>query len=200
MLDDVGTSEPSCPPGSNETDLLSGRGVAGDGGGVANVLLVSSSVGMLDRVHGNTTDLRPAVALGLVLVVRATGLEHGLLGTSSSSHLTDGCTASGWQDLLAARGQLDTSDAGIGVVGDDDGVVSGGSGNCATVSSLLLKVADDGSLRHGANGLDVADMEGGVLATVDELTAIDALCANEVLLVRPVPIGVPEVHLRWRIV
>ena len=39
------------------------------------MLLVSSSVGMLDRVHCHTTDLGPAVTLGLVLVVRASGLE-----------------------------------------------------------------------------------------------------------------------------
>lgn len=140
---------------------------------MANMLLVSSSVGMLHWVHGHTSDLGPAVTLGLVLVVGASGLEHGLLGTSAASDLSDGGTAGGGQDLLATRGELDTGDACVWVVGNDDGVVPRGASDGASVSSLLLQVANDGSLRHGADGLHVADMESGVFAAVDELDARD---------------------------
>ena len=45
------------------------------------------------------TYLGPAVALGLVLVVRAAGLEHGLLGTASAGDLANSSTAGAGQDL-----------------------------------------------------------------------------------------------------
>ena len=52
---------------------------------MSNVLVVTSSVGMLDGVHGNTPHARPAVSLGLVLMVSTSSLEHGLVGTSTAS-------------------------------------------------------------------------------------------------------------------
>jgi hypothetical protein len=39
---------------------LTGDGGAGDGGGFSDVLVVSSSVGMVDGVHGHTTSTGPA--------------------------------------------------------------------------------------------------------------------------------------------
>lgn len=52
------------------------------------MLVVTSSVGMLDGVHGYSSDTRPAVALGLVLVVGAAGLQQRLVGTSSAGDET----------------------------------------------------------------------------------------------------------------
>merc|ERR1719203_2272696 len=53
------------------------------------MLMVTTTVGMLDGVHRNTTNLRPAVSLSLVLVVGTTSLQHRLVDPSSSSHNTD---------------------------------------------------------------------------------------------------------------
>lgn len=39
-------------------------------------------------VHGHTTDTRPAVPLGLVLVVSTTGLQDGLVNTTTTSNNT----------------------------------------------------------------------------------------------------------------
>ena len=98
--------ETSSPPGSDETDLLAGGSITADSGGVTNVLVVTSSVGMLHRVHGHTTDLRPAVPLHAVLVVRVTSLQHGLLSPASTSNLTDHGTAAAGDNLLGTRGEL----------------------------------------------------------------------------------------------
>jgi hypothetical protein len=43
---------------SDETDLLAGNGVAAHGRRVANVLVVATTVRVLDRVHRHTTRLR----------------------------------------------------------------------------------------------------------------------------------------------
>lgn len=49
--------------------------------------------------------------------------------------------------LLGAGGQLDTGDAGIGVVGHDDGVVTGGAGQGAAVAGLLQGQTGGGRVR-----------------------------------------------------
>ena len=48
------------------------------------MLVVTSTVWVINWVHGNTSDNWPAVALGLVLVVGVSGLEKGLVSPSSS--------------------------------------------------------------------------------------------------------------------
>jgi|SRR5690242_1968613 len=66
----LGTAEQTCPPGGNETSLLTGNGVARDGRGLSDMLVVTTTVGMVDGVHGNTTSPGPAVALGSELIER----------------------------------------------------------------------------------------------------------------------------------
>ena len=51
--------------GGDETDLLTGRGASLDGRSLTDVLMVTTTVGMLDGVHGNTSNLGPAVPLNL---------------------------------------------------------------------------------------------------------------------------------------
>lgn len=50
---------------------------------------------MFTYVHSHTTDTWPAVPLGLVLVVGTTGLQDGLVNTSTSSNNTFN-TEGGW--------------------------------------------------------------------------------------------------------
>ena len=54
---DLSSSDSSGSSGSDETDLLSSAGSPPDGGGLANVLMVTTTVGMLHGVHGNSTNL-----------------------------------------------------------------------------------------------------------------------------------------------
>ena len=96
--------ETSSPPGSDETDLLAGGSITADSGGVTNVLVVTSSVGMLHRVHGHTTDLRPAVPLHAVLVVGIASLQHWLLSPATTSNLSNHGTAAARDNLLSTRG------------------------------------------------------------------------------------------------
>ena len=56
-LDHAGTAEATSAAGSDETDLLAGWCPAADSGGVTNVLVVTTTVGVLHGVHGHTTHL-----------------------------------------------------------------------------------------------------------------------------------------------
>jgi len=60
-LDHSGTAEATSAAGGNETTLLSRGGEPVAGGGMANVLVVTTTVGVLHGVHGHTTDLQNTV-------------------------------------------------------------------------------------------------------------------------------------------
>merc|ERR1712244_176322 len=189
----LSSTDPTSSPGSDKTDLATSGCSSHDSGGLTDVLMVTTTVGMRNRVHGHTTHLRPAVTLNLVLVVRATSLQHGLVDTSATGDDANGGPVGRGDDLLGTGWQLDPGLLGVSVVGDDGGVVSGSAGNAAAVSGLLLQVGDDGTLGHLSNGHHVSDGELGLLAAVDELAGVHALGGDEQLLPGLVPVGVAEV-------
>lgn len=78
---------------------------------------------------------------------------------------------------------------------DDDGVITGGPGEDATVTDVVLDVTDDGTFRDGSEGKDVTDDEVSFFATVDELASVDALGGNEELVLLLVTEGVTESDL-----
>merc|ERR1719468_863191 len=193
LVEDLSSPDPTSSPGSNKTDLLTGAGAPPDGGGLTNMLVITSSVGMLDGVHSNTTNLGPAVPLHFVFVVSTTSLQDGLVNTSTTGDQTDHGSVGGGDDLLGAGGQLDPGPVGVGVVGNHGGVVATGPGELPTVSGLLLEVADDCSLGHVANGHHVTDCQLGLLATVHELSGVHTFGGDEELLLDLVSVGVTEV-------
>ena len=158
---------------------------------MTDVLVVTTTVGVVDGVHGNTTSTRPRVALGAHGVVLATGLEEGLVDTATAGGDTDGSTGARRDSLLRARRE---TDAGLAVlrVANDGGVVARGAGEGSTVTDLLLDVEDNGTLGARAEGDNVADRESGLLAGVDERAGRDALGRNEGLLAELVAVRVTE--------
>ena len=152
------------------------------------MLVVSSSVGMVDGVHGNTTSLGPLVALDSELVLGARRLKEGLVGTGTTGNNTDHTTGGRVDDLLGARGKLDAGLAGVMVVTNDGNVVAGSTAERTTVTSLLLNVGNNGTLGHGPEREDVADGQRGLLSGVDELAGVHALIGNETI----PPINIPS--------
>jgi hypothetical protein len=108
-------------------------------------------------------------------VVSTTGLQEGLVNTTTSGNDTDGGTSSGEDNLLGTGGELDAGLAVIGVVANDSGVTTGGTGKSTTITNGLLDVADNGTLWHGAQRKNVTDVQGSLLTAVDELTSVGTL-------------------------
>eukprot|EP00742_Colponemidia_sp_Colp-10_P004205 GILJ01004486.1.p2 GENE.GILJ01004486.1~~GILJ01004486.1.p2 ORF type:complete len:219 (-),score=29.73 GILJ01004486.1:19-675(-) len=154
--------------------------------------MVTSSVGMLDGVTGNTTNLGPAVTLAAEAVVGVTGLEDGLVDTATAADDTDDGTAGGADVLLVAGGHLDAGATGLNVVGDDDAGVAGSAGEGSTVSGLGLNAAHGAGLGDVTDGEDVAHDEGGAGASNDGLTGEKTLRGDEELLHALVLVGVAE--------
>ena len=73
--------------------------------------------------------------------------------------LTDHGPVGRWYNLLRAGRELDPGLLGVRVVGDDRGVVSRTTGHTATVTGLLLNVADLGAFGHCSNGENVPGLE-----------------------------------------
>ncbi len=194
LLLDATTQTTSAASG-NQTDLLTGRATATDGGGVTNVLVVATTVGVINGVHGNTTNLGPLVTLGPVLVAGTAGLSDGLVHTASTGDDADHGTAVRAHGLAGARGKLDTSHVLISDVRNDSDVISRCAGKLATVSGLALQVADNSTFRHGADGKNVADAELSLLTAVNILAGVHTLSSDEQLLVSAVVVSIAELHL-----
>ena len=175
----LGTTEQTRPPGSDETRLLTLCGESGDRRRLTNMLMVTTTVRMVDGVHSNTTSLRPGVALDSELMLSSRSLEQGLVCSATTCNNTDHTTAGVGEDLLGTGRELDTSLALIGVVADDSHVVSGGTAERTTVTGLVLDVGENGTFRDGGEGKDVSDVKGSVLSGIDELAGVHALVGNE---------------------
>jgi len=88
------TTDQTGSSGSDQTDLLAVRSITREGAGMADVLLVTTTVGMVDGVHGDTSDSGEVVLLGLGFPVCAGGLEEGLVGSlAASNHANHGSAA-----------------------------------------------------------------------------------------------------------
>ena len=80
--------------GGNETSLLTARSVSGDGGGVTDVLLVTTTMRVIHGVHGNTSNSGPGTsALGLPSVVGVSGLADGLVSSATAGNEADHSSA-----------------------------------------------------------------------------------------------------------
>lgn len=143
------------------TGLGTSRSVSSNGTGLTHVLLVTTSVGVIHGVHRHTSSLGPLVTLHSVLVESATSLEDGLVGTTTTSDQANHSTALVVDGLLGARRQADSANALVGILGHNDGIVSGGTAHSAAVTDLLLNIADDGTFGDLRHGKDVSDGKSG---------------------------------------
>ena len=157
--------------------------------------MVTTTVGMLDRVHGNTADTRPAVALGLVLVVSTTGLHDWFVDTTTASNDADHGPALRGKNLLRTGGQLNTGDALLMVVANDCGVVARGAGKGPAVASAFLDVADDCAFGKGGQWKDISDSQRSLLSTIHKLARVHAFGGQEGGNVSLVLVRIPELDL-----
>ena len=145
-LDTLLASEATGAARGDETRLGARGLVPAHGRGVADVLVVTTTVGVLHGVHRHTSDLGPrGTALHLELVCSSRQPEHGLVAASAARNLANSRAAARGNGLLRPRGELDAGEAGVGVVRDEDAVLAGRLGEHAAVAQLRLDVADDGA-------------------------------------------------------
>ena len=162
------------------------------------MLMVTTTMRMLNRVHSNTSNSWPVVSLSLSFEPRVGGLQERLIGSLSTSDNTDHASAATKEGLADAGRESDSGLLAVFGVTDDDGGGAGGTGEAATITELGLDVGDNGALWHHINGEDVADGERGFCAAVDELAGVEALHGDPLLLRELVAVRVVEDDLAHR--
>ena len=78
------------------------------------MLVVTTTMRMVNGIHSNTTSTGPVVTLGLVFVESTTGLQQGLVNSASSSNDTDGGSGFTRDGLLGTRWE---TNAGLVLIG-----------------------------------------------------------------------------------
>jgi len=147
------------------------------------MLMVTTTVGMVNRVHSNTASSWPVVPLRLCLPHRARSFQKRLVGSSTTSDNSNHSTSGRWEDLLGAGWELDAGLAFVGVVTDDGDVVSRGTAESTSITGSLFNVGHNSSFGTGGEWEDVSDVEGRFLSGIDELTRVHAFIGDEGFLV-----------------
>jgi len=174
-----GSSQATSSAGSDLTTLGTSHGEATDGTGLTHVLLVTTSMGMVNGIHRHTSGDGPLVTLSLVLVESTASLQQRLVGTASSGHNANSGTAQVGESALGTRRHADTGGLLVLVLCDDDAVVSGSLGHLTLVADLGLDVADNGTLGQITERKDVANGKTSLLSGVDELTSVHTLGGDD---------------------
>jgi len=155
-------------------------------------LMVTTSVRMLNGVHGNTSNSRPAVSLNLVLVVLVTCLHDWLVNSASSRDHTNHGTARTVQSLSGTGWKSDSGLLAIIGVTDNDSTAAGSLSQGTSVTNLTLEIANNRTLRDLVDWQNVADSQLSGLTAVDELTSVHTLGSDEVGLNQLVSVWVTE--------
>jgi len=158
------------------------------------MLMVTTSVRMLYGILSHTTNLGPAVTLHGVLVIRSSGLQQGLVGTTTSGDDSDLRTDAGRNGLLSSGWKSKLSSSLLFIVCDNNGIGTGGTSESTSVTTLGFDIADNGSLRHRTQGQDVTASKTGLLSAVDELTAVHTFGTEEQFIVALVSVRVQELN------
>jgi len=181
--------------GRNQTNLTTRRTFTSNRGRLTNVLVVTTTVGMLYWILRHTTNLGPAVALDRVLVVSTSSLQERLIGTTTSSNDSNLSTGQRTDGLLTTTGKTETSGSLVLIVGDNDGKGSTTTSIGTTISKLGLDVAHNGSFGHTAQRKDISNCQSGLLSAIYKLTRVHAFRAHQKLGVFLVTVGISELDL-----
>ena len=154
------------------------------------MLVVTSSVRMLYGILCHTSDLRPAVTLNGILVVCASGLQQRFIGTATSGDDTNLGTYGGRDGLLTSGRKSKLGGSLFFVVGYDDGIGTGCTGECTTVTTLGFDVANDGSLWDRSQRQHVSASKRSLLSAVNELSGVHTFGTEEQFVVALVSVGV----------
>jgi len=106
LLDDLSSSSDETGSSSgNKTSFLTSGDISSDCGWVTNMLMVTTTMRMLDWVHCDTSNSWPVVSLSLGLEPGVGSLQEWLISSLSTSDHTnhssacteDGLSGSGWE-------------------------------------------------------------------------------------------------------
>lgn len=191
-LDVSASSNGTSSSGGNKTDLSTRGSISADGGRNTDVLLVTTTEGMVNGIHGNSSNSRPSLSESLHLVINSTSLEDGLINSFTGGDQTNHGSGVTSEGLSGTRGKLDSGLAEIIGVTDDGGRSSGASGQFTLITRGGFDVTDGGTFGDLVDGEDVTGGEGSFMSAVNVLTGVHSFSSQEVSSLESILIGVSE--------
>jgi hypothetical protein len=158
------------------------------------MLMVTSTVRMLHGILGYTTNLGPVITLDGILVVGTSGLEQGLVGTTSTGNNTNLGTHGRRNRFLSTRRKTQTGCSLFFIVSDNNSKGARASSKGTTVATLGFNVADNGTFGDSVQGQDVTDGQGSLLSAVNKLSRVHAFGTQEVFGVSLIPVSVQKLN------
>ena len=119
------------------------------------------------------------VSLSLEFIVSPASFEQGLVNPPTTSDDADSSTGTTRDRLFCTGWETDTGLVVFGRVSDDGSVGSGCPSERTTVTDLLLDSANDRSFRELAHRENISNVEGSLLAAVDEGASVKTFGGNE---------------------
>jgi len=115
----LSSSDESSSSGSNKSYFLSSWSESAESRGVSNVLLVSTTMRMVNRVHSNTSNHRPAPTFCFVLVVLVSCFANWFVNSASSSNNANHGSAVTWNASSASTGKSNSGPCSVVSMAND---------------------------------------------------------------------------------
>lgn len=142
--------------------------------------MITSSVGMVDWVHGYSSDNRPHFSLGFELPVLGSCLQKRLFISSSSGDDSDHGSGFGVDGLSDTGRQLDSGLFAVFALSNNSGVSSGCSGELSFISISILDIANESSFWDLSDWQYISDIQRSLASAVDVLSGVHALTSQVV--------------------
>ena len=156
------------------------------------MLMVTTTVNVINRIHSNTTSTRPRIPLDTILVERPSSLQNRLINPSTPSNNPNHPSRRTRHNLLGTGRQLQPCLALVGIVANDNDIVARGTSEGSTVADLFLDIRDDCAFGHDAEGENVADSQVCLFSGIDELASVHALVSDKGFSAVFVAVGIAE--------
>jgi len=181
LLNLSGTSDKTGSSGCNKTALLTSWCVSSDSSWVTNMLMITTTMRMLDGVHCNTSNSWPVLSLSLGLEPGVGCLQEWFICSLPSGTDSNHGSAVSLNSLSSSGWKTDSSLSAVIGVTNDDSWSAGGSGERSSISKFTFTVGDNGSFRHLIDWKNISNGEGCFWASIDELTCVHSFDSDEVL-------------------
>ena len=198
VFDCFSTPDETGSSGGDKTHFLTRRSKSVDCSRFTQVLVVTTTVGMVNGVHSDTGNLRESLSQSLEFVPEDTSLHDRLFISSSTSNDTNSGSAASGDSLSWAWWESDSGSASIFRVPNNSGIGSWASGVRSFVSNRWLNVADDSTFSDSVDWEDIADWDGGFPSAEDVLSRVGPFSSQEILSSMLVSVRISEIDFQQR--
>ena len=160
LLDDIfSTSSITGSSSGDQTSLLTWASQSINGRSMTNMLMVTTTVWMLDGIHSDTSNLWPILSLIFKFEFGNTSLKQWLIGSTTTGDDTDHGSADTWDGLSLSGWESDSSLGTVIGVTDDDSTAATGSGESSSVAYFLFNVTNCGTFWDLIDWKDVTSVD-----------------------------------------